>query len=105
MKRRRLSLTALAGVLGVIGLTILVSLSTDSEVVAISHPVMPGAGWPPPRAPMPVPVPGTRAADPQVLSDSGTALTSRGLADRYGFRDLDGGLPNGPLHRRPEGLT
>ena len=45
------------------------------------------------------------AADSEVLSDSGTALTSRGLADRYGFRDLDGGLPKGPLHQRPDGLT
>jgi hypothetical protein len=67
MNRRSLSLTALAGVLGAIGLTVLVSLSTDSEVVAISHPshpVIPGAGWPAPRAPMPLP----DAADPRELS-------------------------------------
>ena len=45
------------------------------------------------------------AADADVLSSSGGAITSRELADRYGFRDVDGRLPNGPMHRRPEGLT
>jgi len=45
------------------------------------------------------------AADADVLSSSGRAIPSRELADRYGFRDVDGGLPNGPMHRRPEGLT
>jgi dehydrogenase/reductase SDR family protein 1 len=44
------------------------------------------------------------AADAEVLSDSGGAITSRELADRYGFRDVDGGLPNGPMHR-PEQLS
>ena len=44
------------------------------------------------------------AADDAVLADSGTALTSRSLADRYGFRDVDGTLPHGPMHDRPAGL-
>jgi len=45
------------------------------------------------------------AADPDVLASSGRPLTSRELADRYGFRDVDGTLPNGPMHERPGGLT
>ncbi|MGI9432462.1 MAG: SDR family NAD(P)-dependent oxidoreductase, partial [Myxococcota bacterium] len=44
------------------------------------------------------------AGDPKVLSDSGHALTSRSLAERYGFRDVDGRMPDGPLHERPAGL-
>ncbi len=44
------------------------------------------------------------AADTDVLSRSGAAITSRELADHYGFRDVDGTLPSGPMHRRPEGL-
>lgn len=44
------------------------------------------------------------AADPQVLADSGRALPSRSLAERYGFRDVDGRLPDGPMHQRPSGL-
>ncbi len=44
------------------------------------------------------------AADADVLSRSGAAITSRELADHYGFRDVDGTLPSGPMHRRPEGL-
>jgi dehydrogenase/reductase SDR family member 1 len=41
------------------------------------------------------------AADPEVLSRSGRAFSSRELAEAYGFRDLGGGLPAGPLHDRP----
>jgi dehydrogenase/reductase SDR family protein 1 len=41
------------------------------------------------------------AGDPEVLTRSGEALTSRDLADLYGFTDTDGSLPKGPLHRRP----
>ena len=45
------------------------------------------------------------AADSNRLEDSGSALTSRSLADRYGFRDVDGSLPDGPMHKRPQGLS
>jgi dehydrogenase/reductase SDR family protein 1 len=41
------------------------------------------------------------AQDPQVLRLSGQALASRDLALRYGFRDVDGSLPDGPLEERP----
>ena len=41
------------------------------------------------------------AADPAVRRHSGRALTSRDMADQYGFTDVDGGLPDGPLHDRP----
>jgi NAD(P)-dependent dehydrogenase (short-subunit alcohol dehydrogenase family) len=41
------------------------------------------------------------AADPEVLARSGRAFSSRELADAYGFRDVDGSLPAGPLHDRP----
>jgi NAD(P)-dependent dehydrogenase (short-subunit alcohol dehydrogenase family) len=41
------------------------------------------------------------AGDPDVLARSGRAFASRELADAYGFRDVDGGLPAGPLHDRP----
>jgi NAD(P)-dependent dehydrogenase (short-subunit alcohol dehydrogenase family) len=44
------------------------------------------------------------AADPEVQVHSGRALTSRSLAEHYGFVDVDGGLPRGPLHERPGGL-
>jgi NAD(P)-dependent dehydrogenase (short-subunit alcohol dehydrogenase family) len=40
------------------------------------------------------------AGDRSVLARSGRAWSSRELADAYGFRDLDGGLPAGPLHDR-----
>jgi NAD(P)-dependent dehydrogenase (short-subunit alcohol dehydrogenase family) len=40
------------------------------------------------------------AADPQVLRHSGRALASRDLALLYGFRDVDGSLPDGPLEER-----
>jgi NAD(P)-dependent dehydrogenase (short-subunit alcohol dehydrogenase family) len=41
------------------------------------------------------------ASDPDVLRVSGQALASRDLALRYGFRDVDGSLPDGPLEERP----
>lgn len=41
------------------------------------------------------------AADPDVMRHSGKALASRDLADLYGFKDVDGSLPDGPLHERP----
>jgi len=41
------------------------------------------------------------AADDQVLSRSGEAHASRDLADDYGFTDIDGELPQGPLRHRP----
>ena len=44
------------------------------------------------------------AADPAMQEHSGRALTSRSLADRYGFVDVDGSLPRGPLHERPGSL-
>jgi NAD(P)-dependent dehydrogenase (short-subunit alcohol dehydrogenase family) len=37
------------------------------------------------------------AADPEVLRWSGRALACRELADSYGFSDVDGRLPAGPL--------
>jgi len=40
------------------------------------------------------------AADPQVARHSGRALASRELAQLYGFTDLDGSLPDGPLEER-----
>lgn len=42
------------------------------------------------------------ASDPKVLRWTGRALTSRDLASAYGFRDLDGSLPDGPAWRPPE---
>jgi dehydrogenase/reductase SDR family member 1 len=41
------------------------------------------------------------AADPDALRWSGRALASRELADVYGFTDVDGALPDGPLEHRP----
>ena len=41
------------------------------------------------------------AADPDALRWSGRALAARELADAYGFTDVDGRLPAGPLHDRP----
>jgi len=41
------------------------------------------------------------AADPDVLRRSGSAFASHDLALEYGFRDVDGRLPPGPLHGRP----
>jgi NAD(P)-dependent dehydrogenase (short-subunit alcohol dehydrogenase family) len=43
------------------------------------------------------------ARDPDVMRFSGRALASRELADLYGFTDVDGRLPKGPLHDRPKG--
>ncbi|MDW3220730.1 MAG: SDR family NAD(P)-dependent oxidoreductase [Acidimicrobiales bacterium] len=40
------------------------------------------------------------AADPDVARWTGQALTSRDLADAYNFTDIDGSLPDGPLHDR-----
>lgn len=34
------------------------------------------------------------AADPEVMQYSGRAVTSRGMADAYGFKDVDGSLPD-----------
>lgn len=42
------------------------------------------------------------AADARVIERTGQALVSRALADEYGFTDVDGSLPEGPLHRRGE---
>ena len=42
------------------------------------------------------------AADPDYRRHSGQALAARHLADLYGFTDVDGSLPDGPLHKRPE---
>ena len=41
------------------------------------------------------------AADPDALERSGRAWPSRQLADEYGFTDVDGTLPKGPLRERP----
>jgi NAD(P)-dependent dehydrogenase (short-subunit alcohol dehydrogenase family) len=41
------------------------------------------------------------AADPDAKRWSGRALAARELADAYGFTDVDGRLPAGPLHERP----
>ncbi|HVN37036.1 MAG TPA: SDR family NAD(P)-dependent oxidoreductase [Myxococcota bacterium] len=41
------------------------------------------------------------AADPDVLRHTGRAIASRDLALEYGFRDVDGSLPDGPLEERP----
>ncbi len=43
------------------------------------------------------------AADPKVMQRTGRAWTSRELADAYAFTDVDGTLPDGPLHHRPDG--
>ena len=44
------------------------------------------------------------AADPNVHQKTGRALASRDLADEYGFTDVDGKLPAGPMHDRPAGV-
>ncbi len=41
------------------------------------------------------------ACDPDVMRRSGSAFACRDLAEEYGFRDVDGRLPPGPLHGRP----
>jgi NAD(P)-dependent dehydrogenase (short-subunit alcohol dehydrogenase family) len=38
------------------------------------------------------------AADPEVLERTGGVFASRDLADWYGFSDVDGSLPRGPIH-------
>ncbi len=43
------------------------------------------------------------AADSDVMRWSGQAVASRRVADHYGFTDVDGRLPDGPLHERPRG--
>lgn len=45
------------------------------------------------------------AADPGVARWNGQAVASRSLADHYGFTDVDGRLPDGPLHDRPKTST
>ena len=40
------------------------------------------------------------ATDPDVARWTGRAVSSRDLADHYGFTDVDGRLPAGPLHHR-----
>jgi dehydrogenase/reductase SDR family protein 1 len=40
------------------------------------------------------------AADPARIGRTGRAMASRDLADVYGFTDVDGTLPAGPLHNR-----
>jgi len=41
------------------------------------------------------------ATDEKILERTGRALVSRELAEEFGFSDVDGRLPDGPLHRRP----
>ncbi|HVH17742.1 MAG TPA: SDR family NAD(P)-dependent oxidoreductase [Myxococcota bacterium] len=41
------------------------------------------------------------AADPEPLRHTGKALAARDVALAYGFRDVDGSLPDGPLEERP----
>ncbi len=40
------------------------------------------------------------ATDPAVARWSGQAVSARDLADEYGFTDVDGRLPAGPLRHR-----
>jgi dehydrogenase/reductase SDR family protein 1 len=44
------------------------------------------------------------ASDDEVQEKTGRAIPSRDLADEYGFKDVDGRLPKGPMHERPEGV-
>lgn len=44
------------------------------------------------------------AADERVIERTGRALVSRALADEFGFTDVDGRLPDGPMHERPKGI-
>ena len=44
------------------------------------------------------------AVDPHVHAKTGRVLASRDLADEYGFTDVDGKLPAGPVHDRPAGV-
>ncbi|MEM9176117.1 MAG: SDR family NAD(P)-dependent oxidoreductase [Myxococcota bacterium] len=45
------------------------------------------------------------AADAKRLERTGRAWVSRSLADEFGFVDVDGRLPDGPMHERPKGLA
>lgn len=40
------------------------------------------------------------ATDPGSARFTGTAVAARTLADEYGFTDIDGTMPNGPMHDR-----
>jgi hypothetical protein len=40
------------------------------------------------------------AIDPDVARFTGRAVSARDLADEYGFTDVDGRLPAGPLRHR-----
>jgi hypothetical protein len=40
------------------------------------------------------------ATDPDVARWTGKAVSARDLADEYGFTDVDGNLPAGPLRHR-----
>ena len=44
------------------------------------------------------------AVDSHVHAKTGRVLASRDLADEYGFTDVDGKLPAGPVHDRPAGV-
>lgn len=44
------------------------------------------------------------AADDDRHRYTGQVLTSRDLADTYGYTDVDGSLPDGPLSERPRGV-
>ena len=44
------------------------------------------------------------ASDERVIERTGQALVSRALADEFGFVDVDGRLPDGPMHERPKGI-
>lgn len=44
------------------------------------------------------------ATDPALHEKTGRAIPSRDLADEYGFTDVDGSLPKGPMRDRPEGV-
>ncbi len=45
------------------------------------------------------------ATDEKILDRTGRALISRDLADEFGFTDVDGTLPDGPMHGRPSGTA
>jgi NAD(P)-dependent dehydrogenase (short-subunit alcohol dehydrogenase family) len=45
------------------------------------------------------------ATDPKLHDKTGRAFASRELADEYGFTDVDGSLPKGPMHDRPAGVS
>lgn len=45
------------------------------------------------------------AGDERVLDRSGESHACHDLALDYGFRDIDGKLPKGPLHQRPKALS